>query len=116
MSAGKTVTTPAPAPVVKPVTTPATAKPTRMVQSKKEVSFLFDRENYMWMMGGVALILIGFMLMAGGKSANPHEFHYDEIYSFRRITLAPIVVLMGFFVEVYAIMKKPKETAAEPQA
>ena|SRR5579872_5380958 len=80
---------------------------------KKEVTFLFDKENYMWMIGGVALIFIGFLLMSGGKSANPHEFHYDEIYSFRRITLAPIVVLLGFAVEVYAIMKKPKETTAQ---
>lgn len=64
----------------------------------------------MWMAGGVALIFIGFLLMSGGKSANPHEFHYDEIYSFRRITLAPIIVLLGFGIEVYAIMKKPKET------
>lgn len=59
------------------------------------------------------LILIGFMLMAGGKSPDPHQFNYDEIYSFRRITLAPIVVMLGFAVEVYAIMKKPK--AAEQQ-
>jgi hypothetical protein len=50
--------------------------------------------------------------MAGGKSPNPHEFKYEEIYSFRRITLAPIVLLLGFVVEVYAIMKKPKETTA----
>ena len=86
------------------------APPPKAAQPKKEVTFLFDKENYMWMIGGVALIFIGFLLMSGGKSANPHEFHYDEIYSFRRITLAPIVVLLGFAVEVYAIMKKPKET------
>ncbi len=84
-------------------------------QSQTNQSFLFDKENYMWMLGGVALILLGFVLMAGGKSANPHEFHYDEIYSFRRITLAPIVVLLGFAVEVYAIMKRPKEVAAAAQ-
>lgn len=73
-------------------------------------TFLFDKENYMWMIGGIVLILVGFMLMAGGKSANPHEFNYAEIYSFRRITLAPIIVLFGFGIEIYAIMKKPKET------
>lgn len=84
---------------------------TSVNQTEANHGFLFDKENYMWMLGGVALILLGFVLMAGGKSANPHEFHYDEIYSFRRITLAPIVVLLGFAVEVYAIMKKPKETA-----
>ena len=98
---------------VKPVTTPAPAKsPSRTGQPQNEQTLLFDKENYMWMIGGVALIFIGFMLMSGGKSANPHEFHPEEIYSFRRITLAPIVVLLGFFTEVYAIMKKPKDTQA----
>lgn len=77
---------------------------------KKEYTLLFDKENYIWMLGGIAFIFIGFLLMSGGKSANPHEFHYDEVYSFRRITLAPIIVLIGFGIEVYAIMKKPKET------
>ena len=102
--------TPASAPV-KPVATPAKS-PIKTANPKKEAFFLFDKENYMWMIGGVVLIFIGFLLMSGGKSANPHEFHYEEIYSFRRITLAPIVVLLGFFIEVYAIMKKPKEAQA----
>ena len=79
--------------------------------SNKEYTLLFDKENYMWMLGGLAMIFIGFILMSGGKSANPHEFHYDEIYSFRRITLAPIIILIGFFVEAYAIMKKPKDSS-----
>ena len=71
-------------------------------------TFLFDRTNYMWMIAGVVLILIGFMLMSGGKSPDPNKFNFEEIYSFRRITLAPIVVLLGFAIEIYAIMKKPK--------
>ena len=75
----------------------------------KEHTLLFDKENYMWMIGGVALIFIGFLLMSGGKSPDPHKFNYDEIYSFRRITLAPIVILIGFGIEVFAIMKKPKD-------
>src|SRR4051812_31806723 len=82
-------------------------------QPQREQYFLFDKQNYMWMIGGIALIFIGFLLMSGGKSPNPHEFHYDEIYSFRRITLAPIVVLLGFFIEVYAIMRKPDEVQTE---
>ena len=98
---------PAPAPAPKPA-----AAPIKKTKEPAKVHFLFDRENYMLMIGGVALIFIGFMLMSGGKSANPHEFHYDEIYSFRRITLAPIVILLGFAVEVVAIMKKPKDTEA----
>jgi len=71
-------------------------------------TFLFDKENYIWMTAGVALIFIGFMLMSGGKSPDPHGFLYDEIYSFRRITLAPIIILAGFGIEVHAIMKLPK--------
>ena len=90
----------APAPYVRQVTEDPAHAPQ---------SFLFDKENYTWMLGGVGLILLGFFLMAGGKSPNPHEFNYAEIYSFRRITIAPIVLLLGFAVQVYAIMKKPKE-------
>ena len=69
--------------------------------------FLFDRVNYMWMIAGVVLIFIGLALMAGGKSPDPHKFDYDDLYSFRRITLAPILMMIGFAIEVYAIMKKP---------
>lgn len=69
--------------------------------------FLFDRTNYMMMIAGVALILIGFALMIGGKSPDPHKFNYDDIYSFRRITLAPMLIMIGFVVEGIAIMKKP---------
>lgn len=71
--------------------------------------FLFDKSNYTWMIAGVVLILLGLALMAGGKSPDPHKFNYDEIYSFRRITLAPILMLIGFGIEVYAIMKKPAD-------
>lgn len=91
---------------------PAAKNTTKASNQAGPEHFLFDKENYIWMFGGIALILIGFLLMSGGKSANPNEFHYDEIYSFRRITLAPIIVLLGFAVEVYAIMKKPKDANA----
>ena len=91
--------------------TPGSAKPTSKTNKPQtEQTLLFDKENYLWMIGGIVLIFAGFLLMSGGKSPNPHEFNYDEIYSFRRITLAPIVVLLGFAVEAYAIMKKPKDT------
>jgi hypothetical protein len=95
----------------KPAATPAT-EPYYGTQPAAKPEFLFGKENYMLMIGGLALILIGFALMAGGKSPDPHKFNYDEIYSFRRITLAPIVVLIGFVVEVFAIMRKPKDEQA----
>lgn len=72
----------------------------------KQPDFLFDKSNYKWMLIGVGLILLGFVLMAGGKSPDPHQFSYEEIYSFRRITLAPLLILAGLAVEVYAIIKK----------
>ena len=92
----------------------ASAKSPKINKPQKEVVLLFDRENYMWMIGGLVLVFAGFLLMSGGKSPNPHEFNYDEIYSFRRITLAPIVILLGFAIEAYAIMKKPKDTTPNP--
>lgn len=72
--------------------------------------FLFDKSNFTWMITGVALILLGLVLIAGGKSPDPSKFNYDEVYSFRRITLAPIIMMIGFAIEVYAIMKKPADT------
>ena len=69
-------------------------------------TFLFDRSNYMWMGIGLLCIIIGFFLLSGGKSPDPHQFNYDEVYSFRRITLAPIVILLGFGINAYAIMMK----------
>ena len=69
--------------------------------------FAIGRENLKLMVIGLVIIVIGFLLMTGGKSSNPSVFN-PEIFSFRRITLAPMVVLFGFLFEIYAIMKKPK--------
>jgi hypothetical protein len=91
--------------------TTKTTTTTKTTEPRGNQTFLFDKSNYMWMIGGVALILLGFVLMSGGKSTDPHQFNYEEIYSFRRITLAPLLILAGFAVEIYAIMKKP----ADPQ-
>ncbi|MEN9696673.1 MAG: hypothetical protein RLZ56_94 [Bacteroidota bacterium] len=72
---------------------------------KKSLQF-FGKSNYIWMAIGAALILVGMLLMSGGKSADPNVFNVNEVYSFRRITLAPIVIIAGFIVEIYAIFKK----------
>jgi hypothetical protein len=71
--------------------------------------FALGKENYIYMMIGFVIILIGFLLMIGGKSTDPNVFNEKEIFSFRRITLAPIVVLFGFGFEIWAIMKKPRD-------
>ncbi|RYZ20740.1 MAG: DUF3098 domain-containing protein [Chitinophagaceae bacterium] len=72
---------------------------------------LFGRENRMWMAIGAAVIIIGFLLMAGGRSEDPNVFNKDEVYGFRRITLAPIVILAGLVIEIYALFRKPGKTA-----
>jgi len=74
---------------------------------KKQAS-LFTRENYLWMGIGGVVMLLGLAMMAGGKSSDPNVFDVNEVYSFRRITIAPILIVAGLMVEVYAIMKKPK--------
>ena len=74
----------------------------------KETTHLFDKENYKWMLIGLVVIAIGFILMAGGKSSNPNVFNDKDVYSFRRITIAPILIIAGFIIEIIAIMRKPK--------
>ncbi len=86
------------------VSRPATAKPGLQ---EKSAEFAFGRENYMLMLAGLLLIVLGFLLMIGGGSDDPNVFS-EEIFSFRRLTLAPILVLAGYIVEIFAIMKKPK--------
>jgi membrane-bound ClpP family serine protease len=81
-----------------------------MAQKKTEKEgpdFPLQKDNYILLIIGFAIIMIGFLLMMGGKSDDPKVFN-PEIFSFRRITLAPIVVLFGFVFEIWAIMKKPK--------
>ena len=78
---------------------------------KDTKNFALGRENYLLLVIGFAIIVLGFVLMIGGKSQDPLVFNEKEIFSFRRITLAPIVVLAGFIFEIWAIMKKPKSPA-----
>ncbi len=69
---------------------------------------LFGKQNYIWMLAGLAIMAIGFILMAGGKSADPNVFDDKDVNGFRRITLAPILIVAGLIVEIFAIMKKSK--------
>lgn len=78
-------------------------------ETENKVEFALGKENYMYLIIGFVIIIIGFMLMAGGGSDDPNVFNGEELFSFRRIVLAPIVVLFGFLFEIWAIMKKPKE-------
>ena len=69
---------------------------------------LFEKTNYTWMLIGAAVMIIGFLLMAGGRSEDPNVFNPNEVYGFRRITIAPIVILAGLVIEIYAIFRQPK--------
>jgi len=71
-------------------------------------NFALGKENYILLVIGFVIIVLGFILMSGGKSEDPTVFNEEEIFSFRRITLAPLVVLAGFIFEIWAIMKKPR--------
>lgn len=77
-------------------------------ETKSTIDFPFGRENYVLMLIGIVVIFIGFALMAGGGFDDPAVWN-PEIFSARRITVAPIVVMIGFVIEVVAIVKKSKE-------
>jgi len=71
-------------------------------------TFVFEKKNYLAMIIGLAFITIGFILMSGGGSEDPNVFN-PEIYNFRRIKLAPTLVLIGFGIQVYAILLNPSK-------
>lgn len=75
----------------------------------KKPGFAFGKENYKMLIVGALVVIIGYLLMVGGGSDDPNQFHADEIFSFRRITLSPIVILSGFVIVLLAIMKKSKD-------
>lgn len=78
-------------------------------KNKKEEEMVFSWTNYKWMLGGVLLLVLGFVLMAGGGSSDPNVFDAEALFSWRRVVLAPIVVLAGFGVVGYSIFKKDKK-------
>lgn len=77
---------------------------------EKKQDTLFTKDNYLWMAIGGLVMLIGLFLMMGGKSIDPNVFNKEEVYSARRITVAPLLIVIGLLIEIYAIMKKPKNS------
>ncbi|MAR62741.1 MAG: hypothetical protein CMC45_02590 [Flavobacteriaceae bacterium] len=73
----------------------------------KNNKFAFGKRNYRFMIIGIIFIALGFILMSGGGSDDPNVFN-EEIYSFRRIRIAPLLVITGFAIEIYAILTKPE--------
>lgn len=85
---------------------PSEAKKT--VEKSDTKQFAFERNNYKWMLAGLAIIVVGFLLMIGGGSDDPSVFN-PAIFNFQRLTLAPLLILGGFVVEIFAIMKRPRD-------
>ncbi|GAB1404618.1 hypothetical protein MASR1M74_17970 [Lentimicrobium sp.] len=84
-------------------------KHTRVLpEGDKLLMFAFGRENYRLMFIGLAVIALGFILMTGGGSDDPNVFN-DAMFNFRRLTLAPLLILTGYLIEIFAIMKKPRD-------
>ena len=86
-----------------------------MSKDKKQVqpasgNSLFTKDNYIWMAAGLLVMALGFILMSGGKSADPKVFNDSDVYSTTRITIAPLLIVAGLVIEIFAIMKKPKES------
>ncbi len=77
-------------------------------KQEEEYGYVLEKKNYILLVIGFLIIVIGFILMSGGGTDDPNVFSY-EIYSFRRITLAPILVLLGFAIEIFAIMWIPRK-------
>jgi len=86
-----------------------TATPTKVTstQLKADNTPIFSKSNYLLMGIGAIIIIIGMIVMAGGRSADPKVFNYNEVYSKTRITVAPILIILGILVEVYAIFRNP---------
>jgi hypothetical protein len=76
-----------------------------MKNNEQKPDFLFDKVNYKFLLIGIAVIAIGFILMAGGGSDDPKVFN-EDVFNFRRIRLAPTTVLIGFGITIYSIFKK----------
>lgn len=74
----------------------------------EQATFLFGKKNYTFMLIGIAFIALGFILMVGGGSDNPEVFN-EAIYNWRRIRLAPTLVIIGLAIEIYAILVDPKK-------
>ena len=85
-----------------------------MAETKKGISktedvqgggFALPKENVMWILAGLGIMVLGYILMVGGGSSDPNVFHEDKIFSFRRIVLAPALIFIGFIFEIWAIMR-----------
>jgi hypothetical protein len=88
--------------------TKAKVAPAKKEAKEHTADLAFGRENYRLLLVGLALIVAGFVLMIGGGSDDPKVFN-EAVFNFQRLTLAPLLILAGYVIEIFAIMKKPKD-------
>ena len=82
------------------------------MSNEKVTPSIFNKENYKWMLLGVVVMAIGMFLLSGGKNTDPAVFDKSKVYSTTRITIAPILILAGLVIEIFAIFRKPQQVAA----
>lgn len=87
----------------------AGGKKAPVAQKNLKDDFPFTRDNYKWLIAGVVVLALGFILMSGGGTDDPTEFAGETLFSPRRMTVAPLLMLGGFLLVLYSIMKKTKE-------
>ncbi len=85
------------------------AKTITKKEQNNKPAFIFGKINYMLMVAGMVIIAAGYLLMVGGAHADPAVFNAEEKYSFTRITLAPMVILLGLVIEIFSIFIKAKD-------
>ena len=78
---------------------------------QKTLPPLFTKDNYTWMIVGAVIVALGMIVMSGGKNQDPNTFDPNVVYSTTRITIAPILIVAGLLIEVYAIFKRPKPSS-----
>lgn len=83
--------------------------------SEKQKTFVFNRSNYIFLLIGIGLNILGFILMIGGAAETKEAFDASELFSHVRITLSPILIVLGYIVIIYSIMKKPKKDESQDQ-
>jgi membrane-bound ClpP family serine protease len=90
-------------------------KPLKAVEQKPRMSFAFERKNYMILLFGIVLIILGYVLLAGGGTKDPNQFSY-ELFSTQRMVTAPIILMLGYITIAVAIMykEKPKHQEEPP--
>ena len=84
----------------------ATKKP-KQKTGNEGPRFVFNRQNYIMIIAGLLILALGFLLLIGGGSDDPNVFNYS-LFDFRRLTLAPILILVGYLIEIFAILKRPR--------